>query len=326
MKKLGVVSLLVCMCLTLVACNEEEKAEGHATIGVIQYAEHPALDKTYEGFIDALKEEGFEEGKNLTINRNNAQSDSSTNETIADKLVNDNPDLIYAIATPSAQAVAQKTQDIPIVVNAVTDPKTSGIVASNEEPGGNVTGVSDLTPVKEQISLIKEFMPDVKKVAIMYTNSEDNSKFQADIAAEALKKEGIEYQETTVSDISQIQQVAESLVGQVDAVYIPTDNLLAEGIATVTQVTNEKGIPCIVGEKGMTEGGGLASYAIDYYKLGQLAGKQAAKILRGEAVAADMPIEYLTGDELELVINKKVADLVNITIPESLLDKATVLE
>ncbi len=326
MKRIGVLTLLLCMCVALTACNEEEKAEGHATVGIIQYAEHPALDKTYEGFIDALKDEGFEEGKNLTINRNNAQSDSSTNETIADKLVNDNPDLIYAIATPSAQAVAQKTTEIPIVVNAVTDPETAGIVKSNKEPDGNVTGVSDLTPVAEQISLIKQLLPDVQKVAIMYTNSEDNSKFQADIAAEALKKEGIAFQETTVSDISQIQQVAESLVGQVDAVYIPTDNLLAEGIATVTQVTNEKGIPCIVGEKGMTEGGGLASYAIDYYKLGQLAGKQAAKILRGEAVAADMPIEYLKGDDLELVINQKVADKVKIDVPAALLKDATVLD
>ena len=324
MKKVLMISLVLFMGIALVACGD--KNSDVIEIGIIQYAEHPALDQSTEGFIAALKDEGFVDGQKIRIEFKNSQADQANSETIADKFVNDKKDLIYAIATPAAQAVAQKTQDIPIVISAVTNPENSGLVDSNAHPGGNVTGVSDLTPVKEQVALLVELLPNVKKVAVMYTNSEDNSRYQADLAKAALDAVGIQWVEATVSDISQIQQVAESLVGKVDAIYIPTDNLMAEGISTITMVATNQGIPCIVGEVGMVEGGGLATVGIDYYNIGYLAGLQAAKILRGESVPADMPIEYLGEEEREIVINKAVADELGITIPDSLVQKATIRE
>jgi len=323
MKKIITLGLVVLMCMGLVACNNAN--EDVIRIGIVQFAEHPALDKTNEGFVDALKEAGFVDGDNIKIDFQNSQGDISIAETIADKLVNDQNDLIYAIATPAAQAVAQKTQDIPVVISAVTNPENSGLVDSNEVPGGNVTGVSDLTPVEAQIDLMMELVPTVKKVAIMYTNSEDNSHYQARLAKDALDIAGIEWVEATVSDISTIQQVAESLAGKVDAIYIPTDNLMAEGIATVTMVATSQGIPCIVGEPGMVNGGGLATDGIDYYQLGFLAGQQAAKILRGEGDPATMPIEYLGDDKRTIVINQTVADELGIEIPAGLAAKAEVI-
>lgn len=212
------------------------------------------------------------------------------------------------------------------MISAVTDPANSGLVSSNEEPGGNVTGTSDLTPVEEQIDLLTQLLPEAKTVAIMYTNAEDNSRFQADLAKEAIEAAGLEYTEAKVSDLSQIQQVTQSLVGKVDAIYIPTDNMMAEGMSTISMVASENDLPCIVGESGMVTNGGLATYGIDYYNLGYLSGVQAAKILRGDAKPADMPIEYLAAEDCELTINKKVADELGITIPQELLDKATIIE
>ena len=324
MKRMVKLGLVLLVCLSLVACGQEEKKVDNdvvVKVGILQYAQHPALDKANEGFVQALADQGFVDGDNIKIDFQNAQGNQATTETIADKLVNDGNALIYAIATPAAQAVAQKTQDIPVVVSAVTNPENAGLVDSNEAPGGNITGVSDLTPVAEQIALMQELLPDAKTVAIMYTNSEDNSRFQADLAKVAVEAAGLEWIEATVSDISQIQQVTESLVGKVDVIYIPTDNLMAEGIATITMVATNHGIPCIVGEPSMVMGGGLATDGIDYYNVGYLAGLQAAKILRGEATPATMPIEYLGKEDREIVINKEVVEALGIIVPDSLLDK-----
>ena len=325
MKQMVKLGLVLLVCLSLVACGQEEKKGNDDVevlkIGILQYAQHPALDQANEGFVQALADQGFVDGDNIQIDFQNAQGNQATTETIADKLVNDGNDLIYAIATPAAQALAQKTQDIPVVISAVTDPKNAGLVESNEAPGGNITGVSDLTPVAEQIALMQELTPEAKTVAIMYTNSEDNSRFQAELAKVAIEAAGLEWIEATVSDISQIQQVTESLVGKADVIYIPTDNLMAEGIATITMVATNQGIPVIVGEPSMVLGGGLATDGIDYYNVGYLAGLQAAKILRGEATPATMPIEYLGKEDREIVINKEVVEALGIIVPEALLDK-----
>lgn len=322
MKKLLTMMVVSVMALSLVACGSDADK---TKVGIIQLAEHPALDATYEGFLKALEDEGFGEDV-ISIDYKNASGDQANCETIADKLVSDGNDLIFAIATPAAQAAAQKTADIPIVLSAVTDPASSGLVKDNEKPGTNVTGTSDLTPISEQIDLLTQLMPEAKNIAIMYCNAEDNSVFQANLAKEAAEAAGLEYIEATVTDSNQIQQVTESLIGKVDAIYIPTDNLLAEGMASVAAVANENNLPCIVGESGMVSNGGLATYGIDYYNLGYMAGKQAAKILKGDAKPEDMAIEYLPAEECELTINTTVAKQLGITIPEELLEKATVVE
>ena len=318
MKKLFTLMMCAMMSFMLVACSDS----GKVTIGVIQYAEHPALDQAYEGFVDGLKEGGYKDAK---IEKKNASGDQSNCDTIASKFVNDNVSLIYSIATPAAQAAASKTSDIPIVLSAVTDPESSGLVKSNKKPGNNVTGTSDLTPVESQLELLTQLVPEAKTVAIMYCNAEQNSIFQADLAKEQCKKLGLEYTEATVTDSNQIQQVTESLIGKVDAIYIPTDNLLAEGMATVAQVANENNLPCIVGEEGMVGNGGLATYGIDYYELGKKAGLMAAKILDGED-PAEMAIEYLPSENCALTINTTVAKKLGITIPSDLEAKATLVE
>ena len=308
---------------TLFGCGSSSDAA--IKIGVIQYAEHPALDQAYKGFVKGLEENGYTYGENIEIDYKVAQQDQSNCKTITNTFVNDGVDLIYAIATPAAQSAANETKDIPIVISAVTDAKNAGLVQKNEKPGTNVTGVSDLTPVQSQLELLTQILPEAKKVAVLYCNAEDNSIFQATIAKEEGKKLGLEMVEATVTDSNQIQQVTESLIGKVDAIYIPTDNLIAEGMASVAQVANENNLPCICGEMGFVQNGGLATYGLDYFELGKMAGNQAAQILEGKD-PAKMPIEYLPTEKCSLAINKKVAEKLNITIPKELLDKAEMVE
>lgn len=289
-------------------------------IGVVQLVEHPALDAAYKGFVDGLKEAGYVDGQNITLDYQNAQGEQPNCQTIAGKLVNDKSDLILAIATPAAQAVANTTKDIPILVTAVTDPADAKLVASNAAPGGNVSGTSDLTPVEEQMKLLKQLVPTAKKVAMLYCSSESNSKFQVDIAKKSAATLGLETVDATVSNSNEIQQVVQSLVGKVDAIYAPTDNMIAAGMATVSMVAQPAKIPVIVGESGMVSKGGLATYGINYYDLGLLTAKQAVKILKDGAKPATMPIEY--SKNCDLTLNKDVAAKLGITIPQELLDKA----
>jgi len=198
------------------------------------------------------------------------------------------------------------------LVTAVTDPAYSKLVASNEATGGNVTGTSDLTPVKKQMELLTKLIPEAKKVALLYSSSEINSKVQVDMAKEAAKEFGLETVDASVSNSNEIQQVVQSLVGKVD--------LIAAGMQTVSLVAEPAGIPIICGESGMVEKGGLATYGINYYNLGKLTAAQAVKILEGNAKTADMPIEYLADSELSVVINKEVADKLGIAIPDEYKD------
>ncbi|SFR76124.1 ABC transporter substrate-binding protein [Anaeromicropila populeti] len=287
-------------------------------IGVNQLVTHAALDASYQGFIDALKEAGYEDGKNIKIDYQNANNDQSTANTIATKLVNDGNDLILAIATQSALACANATTDIPILITAVTDPAGSGLVSSNEAPGGNVTGTSDLNPVTDQIALLTKLLPTAKNIAILYCSSESNSKIQVELATAAAEDAGLTVQEASVSNSNEIQQVVQSLVGKVDAIYAPTDNTIASGMPTVAQIANENNLPVICGEAGMVDAGGLATYGIDYYELGKLTGAQAVKIIKGETETAAMPIEYLSIDKLTLTINEEVAAKLGVTIPDDL--------
>lgn len=308
MKKiLSVIMIITFTTVLLTSCGKEDNGDKVFKIGVTQYVKHAALDASYEGFIDALKDAGYEDGKNISIDYQNSQGDQSTANTIASKLVNDNNDLILAIATPSSLAAANLTDTIPILVTAVTDPADSGLVESNEKPNTNVSGTSDLNPIYKQIELLVELVPDAKKIAILYCSSEPNSKIQSDMAIDIAKEFGIEAIEATVATSNDIEQVVQSLVGKVDAIYAPTDNIIAAGMPTVAMVTTANKIPVICGEAGMVNEGGLATIGIDYYKLGRMTGEQAIKIIEGKAVPADMPIEYLPEADLELKINEAVA-------------------
>ena len=272
-------------------------------IGVLQFVQHDALDRSNAGFVEALDESGI----NYEIDQQNAAGETATCTTIAQKFVNDGDDLIFAIATPAAQAAAAETSDIPIVLTAVTDPADSGLVESNDKPGGNVTGSSDLTPVAEQIKLLKQLIPDAKKVGVLYCSAESNSEIQAQLAHTACEAEGLEAVDYTVSTSNDIQTVVESMVGNVDAIYAPTDNVIAAGMPTVSMIATENKLPVICGEQGMCENGGLATYSIDYKELGKLAGQMAVEILTEGKKPADMPIAYYPTDKLQLIVNDEVA-------------------
>ena len=279
-------------------------------IGVLQLTEHGALDQTNEGFVAALNESGI----SYEIDQQNAQNDQSACQTIASKLVNDGDDLIFAIGTPAAQAVAGATSDIPIVGSAITDYAESGLVESNDAPGGNVTGSSDLTPVADQIDLLQQLLPDAGSVGILYCSAESNSEVQVSLAEETLDGAGLAHERYSVSSSNEIQQMIESMVGKVDAIYAPTDNTIAAGMATVSMVANENGLPVIVGCDTMVEDGGLASYSINSYDLGYKAGEMALRILTEGAEPADMPIEYLSSDECQLIVNQATADALGVDV------------
>jgi putative ABC transport system substrate-binding protein len=289
----------------------EKTADGKQfKIGVLQLVQHTALDASNKGFIKALDDAGL----NYVVDQQNAAGDQSTCQTIASKLVNDGSDLILSIATPAAQAVAGATTDIPVLVTAVTDPAASDLVASNEAPGGNVSGTSDLTPVKEQIALLKKILPDAKTVGILYASSESNSEIQAKMAREAIEAAGMTAVDYTVSSSNEIQTVVTSMVGKVNAIYAPTDNTIAAGMTTVAMVANENGLPTICGEEGMVKAGGLATYGIDYFELGYLTGQQAVKILKDGEDISKMSIEYLPAEKCKLSINEETAKTLGIDV------------
>ena len=321
----GVIALSTTACASGSSTSTASQAASGADqkkfkIGIVQLVEHPALDAAYKGFVDGLAKAGYVDGKNITLEYENAQGEQANCQTIASKLVNDKSDLILAIATPAAQAVANTTKDIPILVTAVTDPADAKLVASNTAPGGNVSGTSDLTPVDEQMKLLKQILPNAKKVAMLYCSSEANSKFQVEIAKKSAAALGLETVDATVSNSNEIQQVTQSLVGKVDAIYAPTDNMIAAGMATVSMVAQPAKLPIIVGESGMVKNGGLATYGINYYNLGLLTAQQAVKILKDGAKPATMPIEY--SKNCDLTLNKEAAAKIGITFPQELLDKA----
>ena len=314
-KNILTIAMAILIGASLMACgskadNTNSKADSSSEvsadakkIGVLQYVQHPALDKANEGFVAALEEAGIE----VDIEQQNAGGEQSAAQTIANKLVNDKKDLILAIATPAAQAVAGATTDIPVVITAVTDPAASGLVESNDAPGGNVTGSSDLTPVADQIELLTKLLPEAKNVGILYCTAEANSKLQAEMAMDALKEKGLTGVEYTVSSSNEIQTVVESMVGKVDAIYVPTDNVIAAGMTTVAMIaTTEHKIPIIGAEAAHVENGALATYGIDYFEVGKLAGEQAVEILNGKS-PADIPIAYLPKDKCKLTINEEVA-------------------
>lgn len=320
-KKILAITICLALFLGISGCGSNDGSNKVYKIGVLQLVQHDALDKANEGFMKALEDNGFKDGENIEVDYQNAAGDQSNCQTISDSFINDGKDLILAIGTPAAQAVANKTKDIPILVTAVTDPADAGLVKSNEKPETNVSGTSDLTPVEEQIDLLKQIVPDAKTVGVMYCSNESNSILQAGIAKKTIEAKGMTYVEGTVSNSNEIQQVASSLVDKADVIYVPTDNMVSAGIATVAMVANEKNVPIICGESGMLEGGALATYGIDYYNLGYKTGLQAVKILKGEAKVEDMPIEYLAQEDLEMAVNEEAAKTLGITIPDSIMSQ-----
>ena len=313
MKKL----LAVLLSLTLIFACGAAYAEDKPVIGIIQQMDHVALNAARDGFVKALEDNGFVDGETITLDIQNGQGDQSNLATIADRFISEKADLVLAIATTAATTMAGKTESIPILGTAITDYVSAKLVESNEKPGYNVSGTSDMNPVSAQIELLKKLAPEAKTVGVLFTSGETNSVIQAAMAKEAIEAQGMTYVEGTATNTNDVQQAVQQLVGKCDAIYLPTDNVMASSMPIIYGVTAESKTPVICGESGMVYNGGLATLGISYFQLGYETGLMAVEVLGGADIS-EMPIRFAT-EGFEYAINKTVADEIGLEIPDDLL-------
>ena len=312
----------------LTGCGEDKAATPKdatiMNIGIVQLVEHDALDAANRGIIDGMAKRGFKDGVNVKFDKQNAQADQSNLHNIATRFVSNKDKLIFAIATPAAQSVASVTKEIPIVATAVTNFEVARLVKSNKAPGGNVTGVSDINPVADQLALLLKLTPGAKAVGTIYNSSEINSAYQIELLREAAKAHKVDVVEATVSNVNDIQQAIASIKDKVQALYIPTDNVMASAIPALLKVTNPAKLPGVAGESGMVRAGALASIGVDYYTLGVMTGNMGADILEGKAQPATMPIQIQQATKV--LINMKAAKEIGLDVPGELLKDADKIE
>ena len=284
-------------------------------IGITQIVEHESLDKARQGFIDELKNLGYCEDKNVKFDIQIAGGDLSNCESIAQKFVSDGCDLILAISTPSAQAAANATKDIPILVTAITNPEESNLVESNNKPNTNVTGTSDLPPIEQTIDLMLKLKPGLKKIGVLYSNIDVSPSYQAKIAEKKIKSLSLEPKIASVSQIGEVEQVMRQLIQEVDAIYVPLDKITAASLPLISNIALEKG-KFVVCSENIQDKGALLAYGIDYYELGKKTAHQAIKILESKSKPQDMPIEYLS--DCKPFVDKNIAKKLKIKIPDGL--------
>lgn len=299
--------------LLLAACGTDEGAANDpdtVNVGILQFMEHNSLTAAKDGFINEL------EKADLTVEFEvmNAQGDQSNLQSMSEQLASNN-DLLLSIATPAAQSLATVEQEKPILFTAVTDPEDAGLVESNEAPGKNLTGTSDMVPIDEQIELLLSIIPDAETIGIVYNSSEPNSEIQANLAIKALEAAGVTAQVATVTTTNDVQQVVTSVASDVDGLYIPTDNTLASTMATVGEIAKENQLPVVAGDSQQVETGGLATYGISYEELGRQTAQMALQIIEEGASPAEMAVQ--TSDNLELTVNEEMAEALGID-PESI--------
>ena len=294
--------------LVLVACGTDKQTtngDDSYTVGILQFMEHNSLTAAKDGFMAELEESGLD----INFEVLNSQGDQSNLQSMSEQLSN-NTDLMLAIATPAAQALATVEQEKPILFTAVTDAVDAGLVDTNEAPGRNLTGTSDMVPIDQQIALLLSIVPDADTIGIIYSSSEPNSKIQADLAIEALEASGVNVEVSTVTSTNDVQQVVTSLAPKIDGLYIPTDNTIASTIATVGEVAREYNLPVVGGDSNQVEGGALATYGISYEELGRQTARMAIKILQDGQSPAELPVEF--SDNLELTVNEEMANAIGI--------------
>ena len=317
-KMMRATALLLTAAMMMTGCGggSDDAASGDATykVGIVQQMEHAALDAATQGFQDKLTELL---GDDVVFDYQNAQGEQTNCTTIATKFVSDGCDLIMANATTALQAAYAATADIPIVGTSVTDYVTAGVVDSNEAPGRNVTGVSDLSSIDAQIDVLLQFCAEDAKVAVVYCSSEPNSIYQAELAEKYLQSLDRDYAVYTVADSNEIQAVMTTAVGECDAVYIPTDNTLANNMEIVKNVTVPAGVPSFGGAEQMCAEGALSTLSISYYDLGVRAGEMAYEILVNGANPAEMPIEFVS-EGIIPKYNPEIAEALGVTVPEGM--------
>lgn len=288
-------------------------------VGILTLMHHPALDQIHKGVVAGLKQEGYS-GKKVKIDFQNAQGDQSNLKTMASKLVNENSDVIVGITTPASQALANATSKIPIVLGAVTDPQGAKLVKNNKKPGGNITGISDQAPLRKQLKLIKQFMPHMKTLGIIYTSSDSSATTEQKLFVKICKEEGVHLKSYSISNSNDLNQVSQQMLTEVDAVFVPTDNTIAGAMQTLVANANAAKKPVFPAVDTMVKDGGVATYSINQYKLGVEGGKLAGQILKGNKKPSTTPIKYIrNGDP---VVNVKQAKKLGLKIPAKFLKDA----
>ena len=323
MKRTLALLMASALMLSLAGCSQTggSSSSGEAEtlrIGIIQPMEHESLDAAREGFVQALADHGYTDSDTIVLDYQNAQGDSSALLTISQRFVGDDCDLVLAIGTGAAQSIASQTSEIPVLITAVTDPVDAGLVQSSEAPGTNVTGTNDMNPIREQLELIPEILPDAQTVGLLYTSSEDNSILQIEEAKAILEEMNLDYVEQTVTGSNDVQQAVQSIVTRCDAIYIPTDNTFASAMPLVGSVVMESGTPVICGATGMVEAGGLITLGLNYYNLGYQTGEMAVQVLEG-ADPASMPVQ--SQNQYDYVVNEEMLSALGMELPQSLLEK-----
>ena len=306
-----VVGILLTSLISLHQLKADKKKDVFR-IGISQFITHQSLDATREGFVDELAKQGYIEGKNIEIDLQNAQGEQRNLKTISQQLA-ESSDVVLAIATPSAQSLANTTQTTPVIFSAVTDPVSAKLVESREHPGGNVTGTSDQSSdaISTQINLIKKVLPKSKTIGILYTQSEPNSVVQKDEAKRLLEEKGFTVVEKTILDSNNVKAAAESLMTEVDMVFVPTDNIISSTMETVKQVSIKHKVPVFGGSTEMIAVGGLYNYGTNYEELGRQTARMLVRVLKGEKpenIAVELP------EKLELHTNQEMADALGIDI------------
>jgi len=312
----------------VVSCSDNKTQPGYSRItriGIISIVEHPFLEQAREGFKNTFREQGYIEGKTVEYDYRNAYGKMENANTIASAFVGKKVDLIYGIATPTTQAVKEKTTSIPIVFAAVTDPVGAKLVQSLEKPGGNVTGVSDMIPVRYQLEVIKKVLPNLKKLGVPYNAGESNSVSLLTEMRKHAPGMGIEIVEATASTSADVSQAVTSLAQKADAIYMPTDNTMGAAVTVISDICMKFKKPFFSSEnETIKNDGALAALSVDHYKLGQKAALMAIRILKDKAKAADMPVERL--GEYDLEVNMRVAKKLGLSIPEKALTGAKLIQ
>lgn len=309
-KKLATISVASMGLLTLAACSSssEQASSDVVKVGVLQYMEHESLTAAREGFVAELAANGYKEGEKLVLDYQNAQGDQANLQTISEQLIDGN-DIVLAIATPSAQSLATVSTETPIVFTAVTDPLSADLVESIEKPGGLLTGTSDQAPIDKQVELLGQAVPDAKTVGILYTTSERNSEVQVEQAKELLEKAGYKVVVKGITSSNEVQDAATSLMKDVDALFIPTDNTVASTMTMIGELSVEHKVPVIGGSTDMVDEGGLLTYGTNYEALGRQTAKMAIKIIEGANVS-ETAVEY--PETVSLHVNEEMAQKLGI--------------
>ena len=290
------------------------------TVAVTAIVEHPALDAARDGVKEALAEAGYKEGENLKFVYESAQGNPGTAAQIARQFIGESPNVIVPISTPSAQAVVAATRDIPVVFTAVSDPLGAQLVTDLDKPGGNVTGLSDMSPVADHVALIKEITPNAKTVGFVYNTAEANSISTLNALKAEAEKAGLTVVESVATKSAEVQGATRALVGRADVIYIPTDNTIVSAFEAAVGVAEEAKIPLYAGDTDSVNRGAIAALGFNYFDVGKQTGALVVRVLKGEA-PGDIPVRVAAGTDL--VINKSAAAKMGVTFPESVTARAT---